>query len=81
METDATQRKDPTLVRLSSEEENYGVIAAPPPTPIDSNLPTFVELNENDLQAEQEQPAELFVDVESEIPSQKKSDQKTIPRA
>ena len=74
METDATQRKDPTLVRLSSEEENYGVIAAPPPTPIDSNLPTFVELNENDLQAEQEQPAELFVDVESEIPSQKKSD-------
>ena len=74
METGATQRKDPTLVRLSSEEENYGVIAAPPPTPIDSNLPTFVELNENDLQAEQEQPAELFVDVESEVPSQKISD-------
>ena len=61
METGANQRKDPTLLRLSSEEENYGVIAAPPSTPIDSNLPTFVELNENDFQAEQEKPGQSTV--------------------
>ena len=61
METGAIQRKDPTLLRLSSEEENYGVIVAPPTTPIDINLPTFVELNENDFQAEQEKPGQSAV--------------------
>ena len=64
METDAIKRKVPTLLRLSSEEENYGVIAAPPSTPIDPNLPTFVELNENDFQAEQEKPGQSAVVAE-----------------
>ena len=61
METDVTQRKDPNLLRLSSEEENYGVMAAPPTSPNDPNLPTFVELNENDFQVEQEKPGQSAV--------------------
>ena len=41
-----TSKTLPNLLRLSSEEENYG-IQAPPSTPDDKKLTKFVELNEN----------------------------------